>query len=184
MKLRETILQKSYELFYKHGFHDSGVELLAKQAGTTKRTLYAHFGNKESLIEEVLKYRHGMFMAQLRESFDNSEIKEVADVATCYLAFLKDWTSSKDFYGCMFINACAEYSDEQSSPHLIANQHKTEVRQWLLDKLEQVSAKNAKQKSDTLFVFGEGIIVAAQTGQELLDLDNNFLKFLDQIILE
>lgn len=179
MKLRETILQKSYELFYKRGFHDSGVELLAKQAGTTKRTLYAHFDNKEGLIEEVLKYRHRMFMTQLRESFDNSEIKEAADVATCYLAFLKDWTSSKDFYGCMFINACAEYSDAQSSPHRIAMQHKTEVRQCLLDKFEQVSAENAKQKSDTLFVFGEGIIVAAQTGQESLDLDNDFLKLLD-----
>ena len=41
MELRDTILQKSYELFYKQGFHDSGVELLAKKAGTTKRTLYA-----------------------------------------------------------------------------------------------------------------------------------------------
>ena len=175
MKLRETILQKSYELFYKHGFHDSGVELLAKQAGTTKRTLYAHFDNKEGLIEEVLKYRHRMFMTQLRKSFDNSEIKEVADVATCYLAFLKDWTSSKGFYGCMFINACAEYSDAQSSPHRIATQHKTEVRQWLFDKFEQVGAENAKQKSDTLFVLGEGIIVAAQTGQESLELDTEFL---------
>ena len=179
MKLQETILQKSYEQFYKHGFHDSGVELLAKQAGITKRTLYAHFGNKEGLIEEVLKYRHQMFMTQLRESFDNSEIKEAANVATCYLTFLKNWTSSKEFYGCMFINACAEYSDAESSPHLIANQHKTEVRQWLLDKFEQLDADNAKQKSDTLFVFGEGIIVAAQTGQDSLGLDTEIFKVFD-----
>ena len=179
MKLQETILQKSYEQFYKHGFHDSGVKLLAKQAGITKRTLYAHFGNKEGLIEEVLKYRHQMFMTQLRESFDNSEIKEAANVATCYLTFLKNWTSSKEFYGCMFINACAEYSDAESSPHLIANQHKTEVRQWLLDKFEQLDADNAKQKSDTLFVFGEGIIVAAQTGQDSLGLDTEIFKVFD-----
>ena len=177
MELRDTILHKSYELLYKQGFHNSGVELLAKQAGTTKRTLYAHFGSKEGLIEEVLKYRHQMFMTQLKACFDNVESKDAADVARCYLAFLKDWTSSKGFYGCLFINACAEYSDEQSSPHLIANQHKTEVRQWLLDKFEQVSAKNAKQKSDTLFVFGEGIIVAAQTGQEALNLEFRWFKY-------
>ena len=76
----------------------------------------------------------------------------------------------------MFINACAEYSDKQSSPHLIAKQHKTEVRQWLLDKFEQINAENAKQKSDTLFVFGEGIIVAAQTGQESLELNAEFFR--------
>ncbi len=178
MQLRDTILQKSYELFYKQGFHDSGVELLAKQAGTTKRTLYAHFGNKEGLIEEVLKYRHQMFMTQLIDYLDGFEIKEAADVARYYLAFLKDWTSSEGFYGCMFINACAEYSDAQSPPHQIAKKHKTEVRNWLFDKFEEVGAKNARQKSDTLFVFGEGIIVAAQTGQESLELDTEFFKIV------
>ena len=78
----------------------------------------------------------------------------------------------------MFINACAEYSDAQSSPHQIAKQHKTEVRKWLFDKFEEVGAKNARQKSDTLFVFGEGIIVAAQTGQESLELDTEFFKIV------
>lgn len=179
MELRDTILQKSYELLYKQGFHNSGVELLAKQAGTTKRTLYAHFGSKEGLIEEVLKYRHQMFMTQLKAYFDNVESKDAADVARCYLAFLKDWTSSKGFYGCLFINACAEYSDTQSSPHKIAHQHKTDIRQWLCAEFKKVSAKDAKQKSDTLFVLGEGFIVAAQTGQESLTLDTNFLYSID-----
>jgi AcrR family transcriptional regulator len=177
MKLRDIILQKSYETFYQRGFHDSGVELLAKQAGTTKRTLYAHFGNKEGLIEEVLKYRHEMFMTQLRDHFDKFDSKDTTDIdiTTRYLEFLQHWTSSDGSYGCMFINACAEYSDTQSSPHKIASQHKTEVRQLLLYKFEQVGANNCKQKADILFVFGEGIIVAAQTGQKLLDLDTQFL---------
>ncbi|MDN3453135.1 MULTISPECIES: TetR/AcrR family transcriptional regulator [unclassified Psychrobacter] len=179
MELRDTILQKSYELLYKQGFHNSGVELLAKQAGTTKRTLYAHFGSKDGLIEAVLKYRHQMFMAQLKACFDNVESKDAADVVTCYLAFLKDWTSSEGFYGCLFINACAEYSDTQSSPYQIAKQHKAEVRQWLFDALEQLGINNAKQKSDILFVLGEGSIVTAQTGQESLALDANFLKAFD-----
>lgn len=171
MKLRDKILQKSYEVFYEKGFHDSGVELLAKQAGTTKRTLYAHFGNKEGLVDEVLRYRHQMFMDQLDAHFDKLELKNTADVASGYLNFLENWTSSEDFFGCMFINACAEYSDDKSSPHQIAKQHKTDVRQWLFDKFNQVGAENARQRSDTLFVFGEGIIVTAQTGQELLELD-------------
>lgn len=175
MELRDTILQKSYELFYEQGFHDSGVELLAKRAGTTKRTLYAHFGSKEGLIEEVLKYRHEMFMTELKDYFNKFEIKEAADVAECYLTFLENWTSSEHFYGCMFINACAEYSDENSSPYQIAKQHKIEVRKWLFDNLEQVGAESAKQTSNILFIFGEGIIVAAQTGQNLLALDTQIL---------
>ena len=133
--------------------------------------MYAHFGSKEGLIEEVLKYRHQMFMGEFRACFDKFEVESAADVATCYLAFLKNWTSSEGFYGCMFINACAEYSDAESSPNQIASQHKSEVRQWLLNKFEQVGSDNCDQKSDTLFIFGEGTIVAAQTGQKLPNLD-------------
>ena len=176
MELRETILQKSYELFYQQGFHNSGVEQLAKQAGTTKRTLYAHLGSKEGLIEAVRTYRHQMFMTQLIAYFDSIEIKSAADVAISYLAFLKNWTLSAGFYGCMFINACAEYSEAQSMPHQIAKQHKSEVRQWLLNQLEQQGVGTASPKSDMLFVFGEGIIVAAQTGQEALELEAGISK--------
>lgn len=169
MALRETILQTSHELFYQYGFHDSGVELLAKRAGTTKRTLYAHFGNKEGLIEAVLHYRHQDFMAQLNAFFDDFDVKNGVDVAVCYLTFLKNWTSSKGFYGCMFINACAEFSDSQSSPHQIAKRHKAEVRARLLKSFERVDASKTQDKSDTLFVWGEGVIVAAQTGQKVLE---------------
>ncbi|MEN6670074.1 TetR/AcrR family transcriptional regulator [Psychrobacter sp. B38] len=180
MPLRDTILKESHKLFYERGFHDSGVELLSKRAGTTKRTLYAYFGNKEGLIEEVLRYRHSIFMTQLRDYFNKYEIKETADIVACYLAFLKDWTTSIAFYGCMFINACAEYSDVQSSPHQIAKQHKTEVRKWLFDSFEKINANNAKQKSDILFLFGEGIIVSAQTLQEFSHLDmEEIIKILN-----
>ena len=172
MELRALILKKSYELFYKNGFHDSGVALLAKQAGTTKRTLYAHFGNKEGLIEAVLNYRHQMFMTQLKEYCEKCDVKSAEDVARGYLGFLTDWTSSEGFHGCMFINACAEYSAADAMPHQIANQHKGEVRQWLLEQFERVGANHAQQKADTLFVWGEGLIVTAQTDQQSLELNN------------
>ena len=120
-------------------------------------------------------------MTQLKACFDDVESKDAADVARCYLAFLKDWTSSEGFYGCLFINTCAEYSDTQSSPHKIAHQYKTDIRQWLFAEFKKVNTKDAKQKSDMLFMFGEGFIVAAQTGQESLTLDTEFLYGIDQI---
>lgn len=179
MSVRDTILKKSYELFYQQGFHESGVELLAKQAGTTKRTLYAHFGNKEGLIEAVLGYRHQMFMSQLADHFNQCQISTSAEVMQCYLSFLRQWTASADFYGCMFINACAEYSSADSVPHQIANQHKGEVRQWLLQHFEQVGESQAQKKADMLFVWGEGLIVTAQTDQQPLMPDDAFLQAFD-----
>ncbi|PNK59849.1 TetR/AcrR family transcriptional regulator [Psychrobacter sp. FDAARGOS_221] len=171
MSIKEDILVKSFETFYKNGFHDSGVSLLAERAGTTKRTLYAHFDNKEGLIEAVLNYRHDMFMTQLIRHFESLIISDSTDVTNAYVVFLKNWITSDNFYGCLFINACAEFSESTSIPHDIARQHKSAVRQFLLEQFLKIKTDNPKRLADTLFVFGEGLIVSAQTGQDDLEWD-------------
>ena len=70
MSIKENIIRTAHDLFYKEGFHASGVELLAQNAGTTKRTLYAHFGSKDGLIDAVLDYRHKQFMDKLAAALD------------------------------------------------------------------------------------------------------------------
>lgn len=175
MDTKQKILENSLQVFYKHGFHNSGVENLAKQSGTTKRTLYAHFGNKEGLIEAVLNYRHDWYMTQLHRSFEGLEELSSKSITKAYIDFLHSWFDSDNFYGCLFINACAEFSDNETIPHEIAKQHKSEVRQFLLAKFIEAGVEQPQRMADTLFVFGEGLIVSAQTGQEDLDWDVNFL---------
>ncbi len=171
MDLREQMIEQCYSVFYQQGFHASGVELLAKQAGTTKRTLYAHFGNKEGLIEAVLNHRHQQFMAQLQQYFAKLSIITADDIVQGYLGFLQDWIRSDNFYGCLFINACAEFTNDTAMPHRIAKEHKAHLRQWLLVQFDQLNISQAQQKADTLFVFGEGLIVSAQTGQQDMTWD-------------
>ncbi|MDO5769892.1 MAG: TetR/AcrR family transcriptional regulator, partial [Psychrobacter sp.] len=153
----------------------SGVELLAKHAGTTKRTLYAHFGSKDGLIKAVLSYRHEQFMTQLTAKFAQCTLLDAQAVVTLYLQFLADWTTSSNFYGCLFINASAEFSDVKSVPKHQAKAHKAAVRQFLFNQFEAVGAKRPQQKADYLFVVGEGLIVGAQTGQDDLELDHQTL---------
>lgn len=182
MSIKEEILHKSFETFYENGFHDSGVSLLAEQAGTTKRTLYAHFGSKEGLVEAVLNYRHQMFMAQLIHHFEDLMTYDIASVSKTYLDFLQHWIASDNFYGCMFINACAEFSEPTAIPHEISRQHKLEVRQFLVDAFLKTKTEHPKRLADTLFVFGEGLIVSAQTGQN--DLEWNVVAVIDSLLLD
>lgn len=42
-------------LFYAHGIRAVGVELIAEQAGTTKKTLYDRFGSKDALVALYLR---------------------------------------------------------------------------------------------------------------------------------
>ena len=164
MSIKENIVRTAHDLFYKEGFHASGVELLAQNAGTTKRTLYAHFGSKDGLIDAVLDYRHKQFMDKLATALD---AKPKAQTARAYLDFIVDWTNSPDFYGCMFINTCAEYADPNSSPHQKSAAHKSQIRDFLRTRLSEsgTDTDNAQKLADKVFLLGEGLIVAAQTGQ-------------------
>ena len=170
MSIKENIVRTAHDLFYKEGFHASGVELLAQNAGTTKRTLYAHFGSKDGLIDAVLDYRHKQFMDKLATALD---AKPKAQTARAYLDFIVDWTNSPDFYGCMFINTCAEYADPNSSPHQKSAAHKSQIRDFLRTRLSESGTDNDAQKlADKVFLLGEGLIVAAQTGQKNMAVED------------
>ena len=171
MSIKENIVRTAHDLFYKEGFHASGVELLAQNAGTTKRTLYAHFGSKDGLIDAVLDYRHKQFMDKLAAALDE---KPKAQTARAYLDFIVDWTKSPDFYGCMFINVCGEYADPNSSPHQKSAAHKSQIRDFLRNRLSEsgIDTDNAQKLADKVFLLGEGLIVAAQTGQKNMAVED------------
>lgn len=153
--LKQKILETAHDIFYQHGFHACGVELLAREAGTTKRTLYAHFGSKDRLIEAVLNYQNEQFIKRLKKHLDNT--KPEACIKG-YLEFIQAWIQSKNFYGCIFINACGECSDEAHAPYQIAQAHKQQIRHYLQQQL------NHEMVAELLFLYGEGLIVTAQTG--------------------
>ena len=52
---REQLIQTAVTLFAKNGFHNTGIDLIAEQAGVTKRTMYRHFRSKEELILAALR---------------------------------------------------------------------------------------------------------------------------------
>ncbi|WP_373754366.1 TetR/AcrR family transcriptional regulator [Neisseria weixii] len=162
MDTRQKIILTAYQTFYKQGFHACGVELLAQNAGVTKRTLYAHFGSKDGLIAAVLEYRHLDFLEKMQAALNEQSKQQTAEA---YLQFIDDWTKETDFCGCLFLHACAEYTDPNSEPYRIAQAHKSEIRRLLQERLSDAHIVNAKMIADRAFLIGEGIISTVQTGQ-------------------
>ena len=54
MKKYPQLLGTALCLFYRQGFHATGVDQLAAEAGLTKKTLYRYFATKEALIDATL----------------------------------------------------------------------------------------------------------------------------------
>ncbi|KJV06534.1 hypothetical protein VZ95_20685 [Elstera litoralis] len=72
-KLREHILWKAKEVFLEMGFERAAIDVVAARAGTSKRSLYAHFESKEKLFLAVIDLVRGLFLKKLKIPGDYSE---------------------------------------------------------------------------------------------------------------
>ena len=159
MKKYPQLVSRALALFYRQGFHATGVDQLAAEAALTKKTLYRYFASKEALIEAVLQQRDEDFMAAL-----DAFVTPLAAAARpqAYLDFLAQWLAGDGFCGCLFINAAAEYPQHADAIHRQAAAHKQGLQQWLQACCLQAGLADAGLRAQQLFLLGEGLIVSAQ----------------------
>lgn len=160
MSKRDHIVNTALELFYQEGFHATGVEKIIKQAGVSKKTLYQHFRSKDELVLAVLRRRDEIF----RNNFVRA-VERLADTPAGQLLALFDalgeWFNSKDFSGCMFINACAEFSKQDDPSHILCHEHKRLVKDYVRDIAKKAGAKDPEELAYQLNLLMEGAIVDA-----------------------
>jgi AcrR family transcriptional regulator len=89
-QLREHILYVAKDLFLEMGFERASMDVIAGRAETSKRTLYAHFENKEKLYLAVIDLVRGLFLSRLKMPGDYAGDATEALVMFCgrYLEIL------------------------------------------------------------------------------------------------
>lgn len=50
---KHRILKTAYQLFFRYGFRATTMDALADELGMSKKTIYAHFGDKRNLVAQV-----------------------------------------------------------------------------------------------------------------------------------
>ena len=69
-KLSEHILWVAKNVFLEVGFNRASMDVIAHRAKTSKRTLYAHFENKEKLYFAVIDLVRGLVVSKLKRPGD------------------------------------------------------------------------------------------------------------------
>lgn len=179
MSTAEHIVTAAFRLFYRQGFHATGVDQLSQEAGMTKKTLYRHFPTKEHLVAAALQYRDDAFMAQLSAHLSQAE---VTARPLAYLDFIDRWTAQPDFHGCAFINAAAEYSPPALPPHQLAQAHKARLLTTLQDICREAGLSNPGEVAQQLFLIGEGLIVASQVNGHTPALAETAQRMAERLI--
>ncbi len=81
--LRLHILWAAKEVILGVGFERASMDVIASRAGTSKRSLYAHFESKEKVFLAVIELVRGLFLGKLRLPGDYSETPIEALTAFC-----------------------------------------------------------------------------------------------------
>ena len=72
MDLREKILRTSMDLMMRIGPQSVTMDMVARDCGISKRTLYETFPNKHNLISDVIKYNQQQSNAKFTEIFEQA----------------------------------------------------------------------------------------------------------------
>jgi AcrR family transcriptional regulator len=154
----QRLLDAAERLFYERGVQAVGVDAVVAEAGVGTKTLYAHFGSKDGLVEAYLRRRDRRWLDWLRDAVDAVE-SGPARVLAVFDA-LGQWFAQPNYNGCAFINIAGELAPSPMA-RAIARDHKVALRALLLDVAAGAGVADPATLADWLMLLAEGAIITA-----------------------
>ncbi|MFI6346016.1 TetR/AcrR family transcriptional regulator [Streptomyces sp. NPDC050560] len=139
---RARLLATATRIFYAEGIHSVGVDRIIAEAQVTRATLYRHFAGKEELVLAYLGEADRGIRAQVDAALAGGA--PAADKVRAVARSLTEGIRSPGFRGCAFLNAVAEYPDQEHPVHRAVLAH----RQWFLDTLTALLADTGDGPAD------------------------------------
>ncbi|MFD4630894.1 TetR/AcrR family transcriptional regulator [Streptomyces sp. NPDC058284] len=151
-------LDAAGRLFYERGIHAVGVDLIAAEAGVTKKTLYDRFGSKEQIVVEYLADRDERWRAFLAPYLEAARTPDGRILAV--FDALRDWAEGRLAKGCGMVNAHAEISDPAHPAYPIITGQKAWMLALFTGLAEELTTRGAVRLGRTLMLLHEGGLVA------------------------
>lgn len=153
---RERIERAAARLFYRNGIHATGVELIARDAHVSKRTLYHHFPSKADLVDSYLR---GI---ETRGGTPNEQRLDEADLpARDRLLAIFELPQRDVLRGCPFHNAAVESAGAFQATDRIVRTHKRDFTRRLVAVAREAGAADPQLLGQQLAVLFEGATAMA-----------------------
>lgn len=176
------ILDAASDLYYDRGINSVGMDLVAEQAGTTKKTIYDRFGSKDGLVVAYLEARARRWqqhvedhLAALSSSLSSSGSSSGSgagvDRAVAVIDALESWLAAGT-RGCGFVNAYAELSTQSEAATRVVRREKEWIRLLYERLLDEAGYESPAALGRRLALVHEGAIVALTAGGSPAALDD------------
>ncbi|HWJ21490.1 MAG TPA: helix-turn-helix domain-containing protein [Gemmatimonadaceae bacterium] len=159
--IAEHILDVAGALFHRRGFGAAGVDLIVRESGVAKMTLYRYFASKDDLIAAWLDRVDAQFWRYF-ETWAGPADRPARDRLLGVFAGLEKLVSSPTCLGCPFLLAAAEFPEPETRAHDVARRHKEQLRARLRDLAAQTGADDADALGDQLLLLMDGAFMAAR----------------------
>jgi AcrR family transcriptional regulator len=159
------ILDTASDLFYAHGLRAVGVERIATEADTTKKTIYDRFGSKDGLITAYLRQRCDRWHAYATAYVDEHQPDPGEERVLAVLGALDSWMAVNS-RGCGFVNAYAELAGTGHEALPIIAEEKIWTRDYYVQLLTELGVPDADRRGRQLSLVHEGAIVQLTAGAQ------------------
>lgn len=160
ISVEERILQTARRLFCQVGIHATGIAKIIEESGVSRRSLYTHYGSKENLLKAVFEAEANIWFRWFDCDLPQMECSPTERILALF-DLMRDWFDSKNFYGCVFINAVAEHEKSNGWIQEVANSHREKITAKLQAMVAASGAQDPEMVTEKLNLLIDGTIVTA-----------------------
>ena len=169
-------LAQALRVFWQKGYEGTSLTDLTEAMGITRPSLYAAFGNKESLFRKALDLYQCEKLAYINQALEQPTAREVAE--TMLRGTVNNVTSNDEPHGCLGVITSVACGPESQSVREEVLQRGEVAKKALMDRFERAKVEgDLPPHVDTeglmrvLIAMLQGISVQANQGATREELD-------------
>ncbi|PBJ08001.1 TetR/AcrR family transcriptional regulator [Flavobacterium sp. ACN6] len=162
---RDEMIQSAYDIFYKNGFHATGVDAIVERTGISKRTLYKHFTSKEGLIIAAVNYYHQIMFKAITDYIEKSSFDNPVDKALMLFDFLGELVNAGNVDGCFAMNAKTEYAHKAVEIEAACDVHTNALIRLIEKYLSEAEIKESESLAVQILMLFEGAILRSKADE-------------------
>lgn len=169
----EEVVEKAINLFWRNGYEATSMQMLEKEMGINKFSIYSSFGNKHGLFLESLKQYKSKSLGVLEQFRKGTN--GVADIKQFFFDSVSSNFKNDNIKGCFVTNTYNEFSEkEDACIQKQMNSFMDNLKSIIIEKLEMDASKNEEtiaKQANYLLLAKHGLAAASRvnTKEEIED---------------
>jgi len=154
-KMHEKIVTTATQLFETRGINASGVDLIVRESGIAKATLYKYFPSKNQLVITHLRDKSDRFYNWLEKNLIDNK-KDSLEVLLELCCLFEIWITRPQFHGLPFHIASVEFPDPSHPVNHYSAELSKELQLYFSKLAKTAGVKDPNTLGQQLMIIFEG----------------------------